>query len=194
MLTEDTKHHPSPEFYQQILNKINNIRYSPTKDFDKKRTSKSWRRRKRKIKEQKLKEPDSWHFHNRMKLTEDEKRMFYEVRYYNNLFKCYHTKFVFSEPWRFSLRIRPHWITHIERKDELLEQQKHEVCSVIDEYRNRGRLLKMRGGCSYAWKRVNEKKEEVKLYAYNSLKNYPLYKIMEGYKEEKQLWEYDLKN
>ena len=73
MLTEDSKHTPSPPFYQGILDKINDIRYSPTKEFEGKQTSKKWRRRKRKRKGQKLMEPDSYRFHKVLKFTEDQR-------------------------------------------------------------------------------------------------------------------------
>ena len=181
MLIEDSKHTPSPDFYQGILDKINDIRYSPTKEFDGKRTSKNWRRRKRKRKEQKLMEPDSYHFHKVLKLTEDEKRMFYEIKYYDNQLKRETIKYVFSELWRFTLRIRPHWITQIQRKDPLLEQQLEEINKVTDRDKNRRRLTKMRGGNSYSWKKTNNQDEDRKLYAYNSLRNRPLHLIMEEY-------------
>lgn len=194
MLTEEIRHSPSAQFYQEILDKINDIRYNPTKEFEGKRTSKHWRRRKRKRKEQKLLEPESYCFHNRMKLTEDEKRMFYEIKYFHPKFKCYHTKYVFSEPWRFTLRIRPHWITEIKLKDPMLEQEMGEIDEIIDRYKNKGRLIKMRGGNGYYWKKTNNQDEDRKIYAYCSLQNRPLHLIMEEYKEEKQLWEYDQKN
>lgn len=155
MLTEDCKHTPSSEFYQGILDKINDIRYSPTKEFEGKRSSKRWRRRKRK--EQKLLEPDNYHFHKILKFTEDEKRMFYEIAYYDKQLRKNSIKYVFSEPWRFSLRIRPHWITEIQRKDPLLEQQMEEINKIIDRYKNQGRLVKMRGGNTCVWdKTYNE--------------------------------------
>lgn len=187
MLTEDSKHTPSPEFYQRILDKINDIRYSPTKEFESKRTSKNWRRRKRKRKEQKLMEPDGYYFHKILKFTEDEKRMFYEITYYDRQLKKNVIKYVFSEPWRFILRIRPHWITKIQRKDSLLEQQLDEINKITDRYKNKGRLTKMRGGNSYSWKKVSEQKENRDFYAYNSLQNKPLHLIMEEYNEEKKL-------
>lgn len=187
MLTEDCKHTPSPEFYQGILDKINDIRYSPNKEFEGKRTSKNWRRRKRRRKEQKLMEPDSYRFHKILKFTEDEKRMFYEIGYYNRQLKRDTIKYVFSEPWRFTLRIRPHWLTEIQRKDSLLEQQLEEIHKIINQDKNQRRLTKMRRGYSYSWKRVNEQKEDRKLYAYNSLQNKPLHLIMEEYNKETNL-------
>lgn len=187
VLTEDSKHTPSPDFYQGILDKINDIRYSPTKEFESKRTSRKWRRRKRKRKEHKLMEPDSYRFHKTLKFTEDEKRMFYEIKYYDKQLKNERIKYVFSEPWRFTLRIRPHWITEIQRKNPILEQQEQEIDKILDRYKNKGRLIKMRGGDSYSWKRVNEKIDTRKRYAYHSLKNKPLHLVMEEYNEEKQL-------
>lgn len=184
MLTEDSRYTPNPDFYQRILDKINDIRYSPNKDFESKRTSKRWRRRKRKRKEQKLMESDSYHFHKILKFTEDEKRMFYEIKYYDKQLKRETIKYVFSEPWRFTLSIRPHWITWVQRKDPLLEQQLDEINKVTDRYKSQGRLTKIRGGNSYSWKKINEQREDRKLYAYNSLQNKPLHLIMEEYYNE----------
>lgn len=194
ILAEDTRHCPNTEFYQNILDKINTIRYSPNKEFDRKRTSKKWRKRKRFRKEQTLLEPSRNQFHNTLKFTEDEQRMFYEINYYDYTLKKCCTKYVFSEPWRFVLRIRPHWITEIKRKDALLEQALSEVEAIVSQHKNTGRLTKLKGGNSYAWKKVINKKSDRDLYAYNSLKQKPLYLIMEEYYEEKQLWEYDQKN
>lgn len=185
MLTEDCKHTPTPEFYQGILDKINDIRYSPTKEFDPKRTSKYWRRRKRKRKEQKLMETESYHFH-KLQFTEDEKLMFHEITYYDKQRKRDVIKYVFAEPWRFALRIRPHWITEVRCIDSLLEQQLDDVEKIINADKNRRRLTKMKGGNSYSWKKVTEEAEDRKLYAYNSLKNIPLHWIMDEYNEEKQ--------
>lgn len=154
MLTEDTKHTPNREFYQGILDKINNIRYSPTKEFEGKRTAKSRRRRKRKHKEQKLLEPESYSFHRILKFTEDEKQMFCETTYYDKFLKKNRIKYVFSEPWRFTLRIRPHWITEVKRKDSLLEQQMEEINKVTDRCKNKGRLIKMRGGNTHIWYKI----------------------------------------
>lgn len=184
ILTDDCKHTPNPNFYTNILDKINNIRYSPTKEFNLKRASKRWRRRKKR-RELNLKEPNSFDFHNRMKFSEDEKRMFYLIKNHDQ--RINRDRYVFSEPWRFTLSTRPHWITEIKRKDSILEQQIVEVNNIIDQYKNQGRLVKMRGGNFYVWDKIENEISDRKKYSYNSLKDKPLYRIMEEYNEDKQL-------
>lgn len=190
VLTEDTKHVENINFYQGILTKINTVRYSSTKIFEKERTSKRWRRRKRKSKKQTLLEPNHHTFHKCMKFTEDEQRMFYEINYYCHQCKKEHLKYVFSEPWRFSLSIRPNWITEVKRKDTEKEQKLAEIDDYIDQYKNRGRLTKMRGGwgSNRYWPLQREK------YKYNPLKHKQNHQLMEEYNDEKELWEYNLKN
>lgn len=190
ILTEETKHSKNIDFYQGILDKINTVRYSSTKIFENQRTSKRWRRRKRKIKEQILLEPNSHTFHDVLKFTEDEKRLFYRIKYYCHQCKKDHVKYVFSEPWRFMLRIRPHWITEVVRKDTVLEQKRDELDDFLDQYKNKARLTKMRGG----WGSNRYYPDVKEKYSYDPLKNTQLNHWVEEYNNAKEIWEYNLKN
>jgi len=191
VLTEATQYNNRAEFYQGILDKINTIRYSPDKIFkQKKRKIGKWRYQYRK--EQKLQEPESWDFLRGNKFTEKEMRYFYPVEYYFYPGKCWRTKYLFIESWRFELRTRKNWITKVKRKDPSLEQYRDELGDFLDRKENYRRLVKMRGGNGYAWKKVHNEKENRKKYAYNSLKNKPLYRIVEEYnKENNYKWKYD---
>lgn len=192
VLTEASRYSNQSGFYQELLNKINTIRYSPDKIFkQKKRKIGKWRYNY--LKEQKLQEPEDYSFHTGKKFTEEEKKYFYPVEYYFYPGKMWRTKYIFVEPWRFELRVRPYMITKVQRKDLELEQFRDELYDFIQQKKNYRRLVKMRGGNGYAWKKVINKKNDIQLYQYNSLRNIPFHQIVENYKQELK-WEYDLKN
>ena len=187
MLTEETKRLNNCDFYQNILNKINTIRYSPTKQFATERTSKRWRRRKRKKKEQSLQELKDWK-HVLDRFTEEELNLFYQIKHFCTSPTCKgHIKYVFSEPWRFVLRVRPHFITEVKRKDSILEQREAELSDFLNQYKNQGLLNKT------VWCRKNSWKKYQKEYCIKpkhqdyTIKNKPLHEIMEEYHNEKQL-------
>lgn len=190
VLTEATRYNSRAEFYQGILDKINTIWYSPDKQFkQKKRKIRKWRYRY--TKEQQLQQPDEWQFLREGKFTEEEQAYFYPVEYYDYPGKYWRTKYVFIEPWRFELRIRPHMITETRRKDLELEQYRDELYDFLHRHENQRRLVKMRGGNGWAWKKVLNKYRDRQRYAYNSLKNVPLHHIVDNYSEETETWNYD---
>lgn len=186
VLTDETKHSKQADLYQSILDKINTVRYSSHKTFkDRKRKIRKWQYQVRN--EQELKTPDSWTFHNKMNLTEEEKRFFLPVEYYHAPSKSYQRKHIFIERWRFKLRIMPNMITRVQIKDVELEQYYEELNGYLSKNKNVRRLTKMWGGNTYSWKKVNNEKEDKKRYSYNCMKNIPLHKIIEEYNNEKQL-------
>jgi len=194
MLTEETKRLNNCDFYQNILKKINTIRYSPTKQFATERTSKRWRRRKRKKKEQSLQELKDWK-HVLDKFTEEELNLFYQIKYFCTSPNCKgHIKYVFSEPWRFVLRIRPHFITEVKRKDSILEQREAELSDFLNQYKNQALLNKTIWCRKNSWKKFQKEYCIKPKYKDYTIKDKPLHEIEEEYHNEKKLWEYDLKN
>jgi len=189
VLTEDTKHHKQADLYQNILDKINTIWYSSDKIFKtKKRKIKKWKYQNRN--EQRLREFDSRDFHHIQKLTDEEKTFFHPVQYYDYRFKEYRINYLFTEPWRFILRIQPNMITKVQIKDLELEQYRDELDDFLDRNKNRRRLTKMWGGNSYSWKRVLNRIADRKRYVHNSFVNIPLHETINQYEKEKQLsWE-----
>jgi hypothetical protein len=188
VLREETMHSSRAEFYKTILEKINTIRYSLDKKFKekKKRKIKKWKYQKQSVQE--LKEVSAYEFHRKDAFTEEEKSCFYEVEFFYSPARIYQAKYIFKEPWRFELKVKPHYITKVKSMDILLEQCKSELAKYLERDENQRRLVKMRGGYGYAWKKIHNEKENRKFYAYNSLKNIPLHCLMGCYKEEKQ-WE-----
>lgn len=183
VLTNETKYSKRADFYQNILDKINTIRYSPHKTFKQKK--RKWKYQV--CNEQELQTPDSWSFHNKKNFTEEEKCFFFLVEYYHAPSKSFYKKYVFIERWRFRLRVMPNLITKIQIKDTELEQYCEELDDYLSKDKNTRRLTKMWGGNTYSWKKVNNEKENRKRYNYNSLKNIPLHKVNEEYNKEKQL-------
>lgn len=184
MLTYETGRLKNRDFYQGILNKINTIRYSSTKQFETKRTSRKYKRRKRKKKEQRLLEPE--HSSRTFKLfSKEELNYFYEIKYYCGNCKKYHIKYVFSEPWRFILRIRPHFITKVKRKDSILEQREAELSDWLDQHHNQGWLRKIVWSRKSSWSKFQKQYDTKQKYRDFTLKNKPLHEIEADYQNEK---------
>jgi hypothetical protein len=185
ILTEDTKYSKRADFYTELLDKINTIRYSPHKTFkEKKRRIGKWKYKVQN--EQTLQEFDSWTFHNPKKFTNEEKELFHPVEYYDLYMKKYRTKYIFIKPWRFALRTHPNMITQVQIKNSELERYEGELSDYLDQHKNRARLQKMKSK-RYSWKKVINEKEDRKKYAYNSFVNVPLHLVENNYREEKLL-------
>ena len=185
VLTEETKHLKNSDFYQGILDKINTVRYSSTKQFNKKKTSKRWRRRKRKRNEQKLQEPE-YTKQTLERFSAEELNFFYEIKYFCSDCKKEHIKYVFSEPWRFTLRIYQHFITEKKRIDTVLEQRKSELYDYLyQDTRNYG-LLQKKLWCRHSnWDKIMKKYDIKKKYKDYSIINKPLYRLEDDYHNEK---------
>lgn len=190
VLTEETKYSKQADFHQELLDKINTIRYSPHKTFkDKKRKIGKWKYKVRN--EQALREFDTWTFHNNKTFTEAEKKLFYRVEYYDYSTKGYKAKYVFYEPWRFVLRVRPNMITQVQIKDAELEKYCNELEDYLEQDKNKSRINKMKSR-QYSWKKILNEKEDREKYTYNSFINTPLHLVEKTYKEEKELiWKFD---
>ena len=142
VLTPELSRSANAPFYQTILNKINTIQYSPDKRF------RNLRRRKRKKvpgeRQQELRRFDegTWYRFSRQ-LTEREKSLFYRQE------KWYHSKmppkvqYIFREPWRFELRIRPHIITHIKQIDSLLLSKSKQLDHYITTHHLKPKISKL---------------------------------------------------
>ncbi|NDV95531.1 hypothetical protein D0T84_11505 [Dysgonomonas sp. 521] len=184
-LTEETKYNKCADFYQELLDKINTIRYSPHKTFkEKKRRIGKWKYKIRN--EQTLQELDEWTFLNSKRITDEEKELFHPVEYYDTYMKKYRTKYIFIEPWRFVLRVRPNMITQVKIKDSELEKYESELSDYLDRHKNRGRIYKMKSR-KYSWKKVLNEKEDKKRYRYSSFVNVSFHVVENEYREEKDL-------
>jgi len=162
VVRDDVARNKHALFFENILQKINTYDWSSKKDFLVKK-----RKRGRKIyvvKHQNLAMPNTWHF-NRMNFNDDEKQ-FFHVEQYNGKWKkepCF--RYVFSEPWRFVLRVKPNIIDKIRKKDSLIESRLQEIDAYMVRNDYRKRLWKILGKNSRnGWKKYEVKDKEKDIF------------------------------
>ena len=135
-------------FFLELLEKINTITYSHRKDFKMKKR----RNRKRMYveKEQRLHEPRPWEL-SRLQLTEKEMNYFKLVKVpIGNSTKTY-DKYVFTEPWRFVLRIRPNMITQVRVIDPALISREKQIDNFLERRNLVPRMSKIIHGHSWSF-------------------------------------------
>lgn len=159
------------EFFENILKKINTYEWNYRRSFRVRK--KRYGRNKYGIKTQQLKISYESDF-IKMDFTEVEKSYFYEVWEMDSCRKLV-KKYVFSEPWRFVLRVRPNMITKIKREDPVIEQRCAEIKSYFEENAYEYRWQKIRGGG--VWQRWHDDVENER--EKNVLKNKPLQQILD---------------
>ena len=173
IVREDVRRSKMGTFYENLLQKINTVQYNADKAFKVKKKRKG--RRIYEAKEQLLKEIYTYEL-VKFKLTERELACF-ELKTVRVLrYKMIYEKqvYVFKEPWRYVLRIRPNMIDKVKAHDNELEQRIAEVHAKIwHNYSNSGRIIKLGFARSYRWSYSKNPKY------LNPLKNVPLKDIEE---------------
>jgi hypothetical protein len=177
VLRDDVARSREADFFQAILKKINTYDWSYRKDFIIRK--RRFGRKKYRVKEQRLLAPYEWHF-AKLDFSDSEKQMFHEVFHYEKWSKGPVRRFVFNEPWRFVLRVRPNMITKVRKKDEVIEARLKEIDSYMRRDNNRNRQTKLLYGDSRQryWKREELIKEK------NPLKDRSVQQIMDELKNE----------
>lgn len=133
---------PLAGFYHTLLSKINTVHYSMDKHFRK--PEKRRRKHVYTIAEQQLKVIGSWQWQqNVYKLSEREKACFRPALPTQ---KHPYIHYVFAEPWRFVLKVKPNMITHILPKNAELESAMARVKNYITRHNLQGTLNRLRGG------------------------------------------------
>ena len=146
VLREDVARSKDAPFFERLLEKINTTQYHWRKDFKVKK-----RRHGRKIyvdHSQKLKEFMPYAF-DKMKFTDKEKTFFelvYVLRY-----KQPEPVYIFTEPWRYVLRVQPNMITKVRIIDYDLEARREEIDSFLTRNHLHPRLHKIVHG-RYKWR------------------------------------------
>ena len=148
VLKEDVARSKQAEFFQNILKKINTYDWSYRKDFMIRR--RRFGKKKYAVKEQKLLQPWKCHF-ERLDFNGYEKQMFHEEYHYHKWNKEPIKRFVFNEPWRFVLIVKPNMIMKIRRIDPILESRLQEINSYLERNSYKGKLGKLLHG-SHKWK------------------------------------------
>lgn len=170
VLRDDVARGKQAEFFEGILKKINTYDWSYRKDFMVKRRRLG--RKKYMVKTQRLLEPDEQHF-KKLGFTDVEQQLFCVEDRTEKWSKQPVKRFVFVEPWRFVLRVRPNMIDQIRKKDAALESQIQQLSNHIDRNDLRKKIAKALGDSyNYRWwkQRETPKHTEVNLYQNKSLR------------------------
>jgi hypothetical protein len=163
--------------YQTVLDKINTVCWHYDRSFKKRKTRKG-RYQHFDAKYQKLREPDDYEFHGpALNLSEGEKRCFYLKKEWSIKLHRRQISYVFAEPWRFELVVRPHIVYTARQIDEVLEQEKSEIDKYIDWNCYLPRIWKLKGG---AYRFCSSYHFEAPRYE-NELKNKPMYPSKDEY-------------
>jgi len=178
VLREDVMRDKRSEFYQNILNKINTVQYSYRKDFKVKK--RRFRKRCYVIREQKLEEMTEFYF-KKKQFTEEEQALFYQKEEYDCYSKKMVTKYVFTESWRFVLRVQANIITKVRRRDWELERREKEIGDYFEKNDLQRRLNKLYGYRSW---RYWDKRLYPKLKYEDPLKNKPFHVVLDEYYNE----------
>lgn len=176
VLREDVARSKAAEFYAGILSKINTTEYSHHKDFKKKK--RAFGRKKYVVREQYLVKPDEHRF-QKLAFTEAEQTQFHIEWTYEKRKGRFEKTYVFNEPWRFVLKVRPNVVDKVRKRDPELEAKLHEIDAYFG-HNNRRKVLDRLTGGSYRWWKYNDlpKHKEV-----NLLQNKPLRRILDNLKE-----------
>ncbi|AZA85059.1 hypothetical protein C1637_00760 [Chryseobacterium lactis] len=153
------------EFFEGILKKINTWMYSESRRFLKKK--KKFGRRIYVEKEQKLKPISSWSWSDpKLAFTARERQYFLKYEEYCPYRKCNEVYYEFTEPWRFTLRVRPNMITHYKPVDFELEKEYAELESYLWQHKNAGIIYKTIYGKSNSWRSEKEDSNLIKSRKY----------------------------
>jgi hypothetical protein len=171
VLRDDVARSKAADFYSGILTKINTVEYSHRKDF--KRKKRAFGRKKYVVREQYLLRPDEYHF-QKAAFTEAEQAQFHAQYSFEKGRGKFIKRYVFNEPWRFVLRIRPNMIDKVRKQDPELDAKLKE----IDTYLERNGFNKIQDRLldfSYKWWKWAGVKKHTEM---NWTKNKPLTEIL----------------
>lgn len=158
ILRDDVARSKQADFFSGILKKINNYDWSWKKDFLVKK-----KRRGKKVyvvKNQQLLKPGERQFQG-MNFTEQEKQLFYPELQWESWSKEPIKKYVFAEPWRFILVVRPNMIDKIRIKDAFLESELQRISNYLERNALRQKQSRIVHGYSKrrSWREIVKHKE-----------------------------------
>lgn len=179
VLREDVARSSESSFYSTLLDKINTWQYASEKSF--RRNKKRKRRHVYVEKNQTVKEFSEWEWRSpKLELTEKEKALFYKRERWCNNFKRYKIHYVFNEPWRYVLRIKPYMITHTKMIDSDLESEIQLLDNYITNLNLRNKINRLIHGRSHKWRYYeNENPKEI-----SPIKNKSLQVLYQQYLDE----------
>ncbi len=166
------------DFYQEILNEINEVQYHYDESFKQPKRKGRWHRYYfEKLPRLRVIDSFYWNVH-RLKLNDDQRAYFQKVIFWDKVRYRWDHYYQFAMPELFEIAVQPNIIDKVKLQDEELERE----IAFIDDYLYSGpnayRLAKIKGGWYKNWysKAFPEKKKYI-----NPLKNTPLYKVLDEY-------------
>ncbi len=173
VLRDDVAKSKQANFFAGILQKINTTDYSYRKDFKVKK--RKWGKKIYVVKQQPLLQPRDYHF-IKLKFTDAEKQLFEERVVMDQYTRKPYKIYVFVEPWRFVLRVRPNLITKTRSRDEVIESRIQQIRSYLERNALYGRLDNLFGNSyRYSWIEGERKWEK------NPLRNKSIKTILDEY-------------
>lgn len=177
VLREDVARSNQAGFFDNILKKINTYEWSYRKDFKVKRKKSG--RKHYVVRDQKLLQSWEGHF-GKLGFDDKEKQMFHEEFRYTKQRNEPVKIFVFNEPWRFVLRVRPNMITKARVKDAVLESKIQEIDNYMEKNDHRKRQIKLLQGGN-RWRYGKDEQNEKQI---DPLKNRSIQNILDQLKNE----------
>ncbi len=178
ILREDVARSESASFFQGILDKINTRDWSHRKDFRIKLKTRKNGRKQYGTKELPVRRLAAWEW-KKLKFSEKEARYFERHLYYDRNWEvqvCY----VFREPWRFVLKVRPNMIEKVKLIYGDMETAITKVNHYLERIGYRSRQWRIiKGHTQQSGREKGDKYDEK-----NPLKNKPLQQILEELKDE----------
>ncbi|MBX2921701.1 MAG: hypothetical protein KF746_05845 [Chitinophagaceae bacterium] len=169
VLRDDVARGKHAVFFQNILSKINTYDWSSKRDFKVKR--RKFGRKIYVVKPQKLLEPDEQHF-KKLCFTDSEQQLFNIEFRYEKWCSQPVKRYVFTEPWRFVMSVRPNMIDKVRIKDAALESQIDQLDNYIkrrDLEKRMDKILHRRHRDRWwKWKNI-ERHDEINPYKNKSL-------------------------
>lgn len=179
VLRDDVLRSRQKSFFETLLSKINTTDYSSRKDFKKKK--RKFGKKIYVVKPQELLMPDK-HYLVKHKFSDKELTYFEEKLIYRKWHKEPVKVFVFTEPWRFVLRIRPNIITHTRLRDVVLEQRIKRIDTYIEQHDLKGTINRLVYG-HHKWHWFGEDKAKER----SPYKNKSLQQILNECRQELEI-------
>lgn len=129
VLRDDVARSKQAAFFEGILKKINTYDWSYRKDFKIKK--RKFGRKIHVVKEQQLLRPDEYHF-KKLGFKDKEIQFFHPEFSYQKERGRFIKRYVFNEPWRFVLRVRPNMIDKQRKTDPEKESRLEEIRNYLD--------------------------------------------------------------
>ncbi len=160
ILREDVARSNVANFFENILQKINTVKYSARKDFKKRKRVKG---KKADVLREQFTKPLTQTEFDKLCFTDKETAYFSWELIKQNYSNKYVKMLVFNEAWRFTLRIEPNIITQEKLIDVQLESEIKELANYIESNNLEPKINKAKSRhTKYKWHNDTKKKYKFK--------------------------------